>query len=525
MNAGSKVLLWCGLWVWLLLCCCAAPVEAQTLSVPQLLKQQDRWGELADAGARVQLEGRFQSRTAESFRLEKLELIFRHPPTVRLPDRIRRAQRVEVTGGLTRDGSRLFFTVQRLQVGETDEEQLRRRMGEPGNEQPEKLLLLAAEYVPRAEFYEDDVLRQEIQAVRGQAIQRQKQLVRNDPLGLAGLLQSAEQLGVSAETTGQLRFELLALRLKQPGTELQSLLADARRMEGWDDRQQVIPASLQQAFAKNAGAAWTAATPAERRLLQRLLYVQLRLLDLRQQLKTDGSNGLELGRLVREELPTEVQVAQELEQREVQWQLSRAAELDREELIAVSGLLLRLDRVAENTQLRTAWLQGQEQRFGLQTLAGQIRTADEYLFVGEEWQNRAARERGVELLKQAWERAVQESPADADGLAQRLKTLGWERLKNSWISSADFLKRPPDDVQRAAREGRVVKGMTAEQVSQTLGRPNRTAKLVAQRVFREFWIYEEAGLVVRLRRNLQRANEVLVVEDVVRDEAARRKQD
>jgi hypothetical protein len=67
--------------------------------------------------------------------------------------------------------------------------------------------------------------------------------------------------------------------------------------------------------------------------------------------------------------------------------------------------------------------------------------------------------------------------------------------------------------------------MTAEQVSQTLGRPNRTAKLAAQRVFREFWIYEEAGLVVRLRRNQQRTNEALVVEDVVRDEAARRKQD
>jgi hypothetical protein len=35
-------------------------------------------------------------------------------------------------------------------------------------------------------------------------------------------------------------------------------------------------------------------------------------------------------------------------------------------------------------------------------------------------------------------------------------------------------------------------------------------------VFREFWIYEEAGLVIRLRRNPQRAAEGLVVEEVVR---------
>ena len=506
------LVLWACLSVWLL----PGSACAQTLSVPQLLKQQERWGELADAGARVQLEGRFQSRTAESFRLEKLELIFRHPPTVRLPDRMRRAQRVEVTGGFTRDGSRLFFTVQRLQVGETDEEQLRRRIAEPGNEQPEKLLQLAAEYVLRSEFYEDDVLRQEIQAVRGQAIQRQKQQVRNDPAGLAALLQSAEQLGVAGETLGQLRFELLVLRWKQPDAELSGLLEDARRMEGWDDRQRAIPAGLQESFAKNAGAAWSAASVAERRLLQRQLYVQLRLRDLRQQLKADGSNGLELARLVREELPTEQKSAAELEQRAVTWQLSRADQLDRQELISVSGLLVQLERAAEASKLRATWLQRQEQRFGLGTLAGQIRTADEYLFVGEEWQDGDSRDRGVELLKQAWERAAQESPADAEGLAQRLKTLGWERLKSGWISSAEFLKRPPDDVQRAVREGRVVRGMTAEQVSQTLGRPNRMARLAAQRVFREFWIYDEAGLVVRLRRNLQRTDDPLVVEEVVR---------
>ena len=494
----------------------AIPVSAQTLSVPQLLEQQERWKQLAEAGSRVQLEGRFQSRTAESFRLEQLELIFRHPPTIRLPDRIRRGQRVEVTGGFTVDGSRLFFTVQRLQVGETDEEHLRRRVSEPGRERPEKLLELAAEYVARAQFYQDDVLQQEIQSVRGEALQRQKQQVRNDVSGMAQLLRSAEQLGVSAETLGQLRFEFLVLRQRQPNAVAGELLKEARLLEGWDDRQRAIPASLQQALAKNAGAAWSAGSAAERRLLHRQVYVQLRLQDLQQQLASDGSNGLALAKQVREELPTESKVAAELEAREVAWQLSRADQLDREGLISACGLLLQLERRAEAEQLRAAWLRRQEQRFDVRTLAGQIRTADEYLFVGEEWQDEAARARGVDLLKQAWERAEQESPADAEGLTARLKVLGWERLKDNWITTSEFLKRPADDVQRAVREGRVVKGMTADQVTQTLGRPNRTTKMAAQRVFREFWIYEEAGLVIRLRRNQQRATEGLVVEEVVR---------
>ena len=122
------------------------------------------------------------------------------------------------------------------------------------------------------------------------------------------------------------------------------------------NRQRAIPASLQQALAKNAGAAWSAGSVAERRLLHRQVYVQLRLQDLQQQLASDGSNGLALAKQVREELPTESKVAAELEAREVAWQLSRADQLDREGLISACGLLLQLERRAEAEQLRAAWL-------------------------------------------------------------------------------------------------------------------------------------------------------------------------
>jgi len=75
---------------------------------------------------------------------------------------------------------------------------------------------------------------------------------------------------------------------------------------------------------------------------------------------------------------------------------------------------------------------------------------------------------------------------------------------------------PKDDVQLAIREGRVVRGMTGEQVTKTLGKPRSVSRLGNSRVLREVGNYDEAGLVIRLRRNLQRPQEGMLVDDVAR---------
>jgi hypothetical protein len=242
----------------------------------------------------------------------------------------------------------------------------------------------------------------------------------------------------------------------------------------------------------------------------------VRLETLNRSVKPDGSNAGDLARIIREELPSEAKIAAEFEQREIQWHLSRAARMDRQELIQVTELFAGLQRRSESEQMRSKWLQEQEQRFGTNSLAGLLRTADEYLFVAEQWQDQSSRERGVQLLKAAWERAGRESPDDVTSIADRLKTLGWEHFRGGWLTVDQIAMLPKDDVQLAIREGRVVRGMTADQVTKTLGKPRSISRLGNSRVLREFWNYDEAGLVIRLRRNLQRPEEGMTVDDVAR---------
>jgi hypothetical protein len=81
---------------------------------------------------------------------------------------------------------------------------------------------------------------------------------------------------------------------------------------------------------------------------------------------------------------------------------------------------------------------------------------------------------------------------------------------------------PKDDIQIAIRDGRVVKGMTAQQVMQTLGQPARVSRFGSSKVMRELWTFDgtgSAGLVVRLRKSLLNRTDQFLVEDVSRTSA------
>ena len=168
------------------------------------------------------------------------------------------------------------------------------------------------------------------------------------------------------------------------------------------------------------------------------------------------------------------------------------------------------------------WLAAQERRFGRDTIAGLLRTADEFQFAAENWKDIRHHEEAVDLLKQAWFLANVESPDDARQISERLKRYGWERLNNQWLTPQQVHSLPKNDIQLAVREGRVVPGMTMEQVIQTLGQPARISRLGSSRVMRELWIYAaagDAGLVVRFRRSLAGNRESKTVEDVSKTSA------
>lgn len=496
----------------------ATPANAQETgeetTVSRLIAEKSVWNDYAKARRTFQLNARFESRATQSFRCEQLDLIFRHPASLRLPDRVLRGQRIDILGYFQTDSGRTFFRVVRMQTSETDDELLRRRVRAVADD-PEMMLTIAAEYSAEATFYEDDDLRAEISGVRTAAIRLLKESARGDSAALRLLLNRGAGLGISSELTTQLQFEWINSSLQDQSADLKLLQFACRQLNGWDTSTRLSPVIRRQ-FAESPEETWESAAPGVRRQLHRTLYTTVRSKQLQAELDETGSNGFEIAVTARKEIPENTSLIRALEDAQVNWFRSNAAKRTRQELVALCAMLNRAKRDDEAMDIRKQWLQTQEGQFGIQSLAGQVRTADEYLFVADQWQDTNAAERGVLLLKAAWETAAKESPGDAAGIATRLKQLGWERFRDRWMNEQQMRAIPRSDVQLAAREGRVVAGMTQDQVTLILGLPTSISRVGSSRSIREFWSYPEAGLVILLKRNLQTAGQMPTVSGVSR---------
>jgi len=497
----------------------SSPVSAQMATVPDIVAQKSQWVRYAEEGRRVQFEGRFRSRAVDTFRLEKFEVTCRLPASIRLPDRMSDGQRVELTGKFMKDGSVISFLVSRLIVRGLDAEELSNQASNMTDDQPDELLKLAEGYVDDADYYNDERLQEQITRVRGRAISAKRKLAKGNISELKTLLATADSLHIEPRDRAVLVFEILVEQAKPATADLASLMTAAKSLTGWDQLTPTPPARLKNDFASKAVTIYEASSDEDRRFLHRLLYIQIRLRQIKASLQDDGSNGLALAEIVRTELPDQTSLVADLEQKEVDYQLRRVTLLNRQELQQTVDLLNRLQQKDAVPGAVTSWLAEQKRRFGTATLGGLLRTADEHFFAADLALGRDTRNAGIELLKQAWEVAMRESPQDATDIALRLKTFGWEHFGGKWMTTEQIQMIPDTDVELAIRDGRVVPGMTAAQVQTSRGEPARIARVGSSRLLRELWIYDAdgtAGIVIRFRRSLVSKVDPMVVEEVSR---------
>ena len=495
----------------------ARPISAQVASVSEMIQQKDQWKNFAEDGRKLQFEGRFQGRAADTFLLDKFGVSCRLPSNIKLPDRMRAGQRLDVTGKFVSNDGKLSFLVSRLAVRDTDVEQIIKLANAIPADESDQLLSLAEQFIQTAEFYDDKSLQQEIIGVRTRAVTHKRKIAGGDLEKLRTVLSLGESLDVDQQLLSSLRFETLLTEWQSAGADLEALLKKAQSLEGWDRQVPETPQRLKDAFPKKAVTTYDSGSDDDRKWLHRLFFVAIRLQQLQATLKSDGSNGLMLAELIRREFPGETATAAALEEREVVYQLGRVDSLSRQELQQLTHLLNRLVRKEKIPEVIEQWMSAQERRFGTANLPALLRTADEHLFVAELLPGTDHQNQGIELLKQAWSMASLEAPQDAGQIADRLKRLGWEQLDGRWMTAQQVQMLPENDIQLAVREGRVVQGMTGEQVVRTLGQPARISRLGSSRLMRELWIYDaegDSGLVVRFRRTLVGKIDDAIVEDV-----------
>ncbi len=496
-----------------------APIAlGQTITFQELLQKQEEWPKFAVEGRKFQFEGRFEGRTANTIKMTRFDIVCHLPSSATFPDGIRNGQRIEVIGRFLAENEKLVFIVSRIVIKDTDVDRLRTRARDVPADQPERLLDIAAEYQADADFYDDVMLQKEIAAIRTAGIRQLRGMARGDVTKLTELLRQSRSLGINSELIQSLQFEKILAAAKQPNTDVDVLVTEIKAScPGWDRIVPPIPERLQIAFDKDPVATFVAASETDRQALHRLLYRSLRLRQIQAMLKTDGSNGMELSRLVRTEFGGDDPLAADLEDREVRFRMAQLPSLSRSELKELTDLLTSLHRAQQIPDTARVWLLAQEQRFGTSNLAGMLRTADEYLFVADLVSSDEYQQRGVELLKKAWDSVRQSSPTDADHIADRLQRLGWERLNDVWITKDQMKSLPHDDIQLAIREGRVLRGMTVEQVVQTLGQPTGISRIASRRSVIELWSFKEegsSGMVVRFRRSVADPTSASIVEDV-----------
>ena len=503
----------------------AGSAWGQAMSVEQLLKQRDQWDLWSKDGTKLLLTGRYQGRTAQIFQLHRIPFSFEPPRNSPLPDRMREGQRIEVSGRLSTRSGRLMFDVNRLSVSGTDVDIIKERQQSLSDDDYQGLFALADEFQAFADFYADNSLQLEIVALREAAIQKQRRQLKGRSAELWQLAGKAASLNLNNRLPPAIRFEAIITEWKQSGVNTDKVLKQIEQhAAGWDTKNLIASEKAVSNFQADPVDAYNNASDADRQALHRYLYRTIVLQTLQRQLNASGSNGVEIAAIAREQIPEETDAIRMMEQKDLEYRIGRVQTLSRAELEQLSDLLVAASRSDDVPEVVDNWVTAQQRRYAASGLAGQLRTADEFLFVGSRWNRIEYTQKGIDVLKQAWAVARQESAADADGIAERLKTLGWERLKDQWMTSSQIQSLPRDDVQLAMREGRVVKGMTAEHVVGTLGQPARISRIISARIIRELWIYEAqgaSGVIVQFQRNRREAIKDARVTEVSSTSAAR----
>ena len=500
--------------------------HGQSTTLPELLAEKDQWPTYAADGRKFQFEGRFEGRSGNTIKIIKFDVSCNLPSNGTFPDNIKSGQRIEIIGRFLSEKGKLNFLVSRILIKDTDVDKIRTKAKEIPADQPKKLLSLADEYQSDADFYEDTALRAEITTLRTKGVLQLRKSARGDVSKLRDLLKQSQTLEIGSDVLQLLNFEIIYAASKVSDPDVEALVAETKMScEGWDQLVPPVPERLRLAFPKQAIEIFSDAQQNDRRALNRLLYQSLRLRQIQAMLKPDGSNGLEISKLVRSEFGDDDPLAAQYEERDVTYRLTQISTLSRSDLKGLTELLTKLKRSQQVPGAVRDWLLAQERKFGTSNLAGLLRTADEYMFAADLVQSPEYGRQGIELLKQAWTSASESSPTDADQIADRLKRLGWERLDNKWMTNDQMKSLPKNDVQLAIREGRVVPGMNAEQVVQTLGQPTKISRIASRKSVAEMWSYEvenSAGMVIRFRRKSDDKATANIVEDVSRIQAPRR---
>ncbi|MCA9050221.1 MAG: hypothetical protein KDA89_15905 [Planctomycetaceae bacterium] len=478
---------------------------AQSISVEQMMESESKWAAWSAAEDVLHLSGRFEGRLSNRLKLQKLSILVVPQRSAQPPDNLKLGQRLTVSGVLRRSGNSFLLQASRITIGTLDTDRLAAQLSQIPAENFANRYRVADEFDAIAAFYNDTELRREVAQARQNIFLAERQRDTGNPAALLKLAERGTELSIAAETLQAIRFQAVVEMSKAPQVDTNDVLSNIRRrLPDWDTPAKNDDTAAVAAFRRNPTAAYEAADADARHRMHRWFFRSLYVPVIMADLKPDGSNGPDVASRLLKEVPEETELISQTREQYLTYRLKQIPQLNRRQFEDLESLLREFQRESEIPGRVDEWLNAQTARLNNGQLDGLLATGEEYLYAWERWKRPEHRQRGTDLLKQAWLMAREAAPKEAAVIAQRLEQNGWTRLRDRWMTTEDVAALPPDNVDLAMREGRVVAGMKPAQIIATLGEPKRRIRVVSSRQIQEVWLYgdtvEASGIIVHLER-------------------------
>ena len=449
------------------------------------------------------IEGRISSKAPNRLTLQKCSQVFRPAKGETFGKPPARHGVVEIFGRLQVVDRKRVIVVSSIRFHSDDVIRYEMKKNALRRNNPDDWFGLAKWAAKRAKFYEDKVLRERtIEANRHGIELQRKTLPKVNATTLLALAKKAADLNLPDPIRLQFVHEAHRTtwdemqKTKRPDMTL-LLNALKNQLPGVTDRLPTPQPELEKTYRKNPVAVYRQADEKARKKLHRIFYSDVLLASILQTAEADGNNGFNIADRIDEMLPEQHELAERQREREMKERLANIDRLTRQEMLDLADRFRRRKQPAKADEAVKKWLKATESQFRKEGPIGLLKAADEYIDLLED------RDKGVALLKEAYKL----SP-EAERIAERLTQLDYRLDDGEWVPIGDVKKRPETPIQKAIREGRVIKGMTAPQVRSVLGNATSVTRIATAGKISELWIYGERNatrITVHLLRRTPRS--------------------
>ena len=516
------------------LACLVAPIssEAASKSIEEFLAQKDRWN--SQVGLPAVVEGRVSTMKGTTIILQKCSTTIEFRSERPLPE-VNGSHVAEVKGTLVLDETtnRVYFEVSSVRLVPDDVSRVQAARADLPRDEVNQWYALGEWALNRAKFYgkTDDPLYAEAKQMFELAVAKERRLLKpRTPESLRQLAIKSRQYGIEEpDRTSILHesyfLEWQSIRLKDDAENILGLASSVQSALPGGSNALVEEAGLDKLrtgyLADPLKFYDETADPAVRRKVHRLLYQAIVLDALDQEKTPDGRNGKVLAKIITDYLPERIDEAKTYISAERNWRLKNVQTFLRPEMLALRQEYIDLgDRANAATALGN-WFKQKETEHRRRGVDGLLDLATEYEYredlVETDAEKKECRREVIALLMEAFRK----NPGFGTTQA-RLEGYGFKLEGGAWKTPAQMEQFRNTPRQKAMAEGRVVPGMTNEEVFKSLGKPDRVTRVLTARNVIELWAYgapDETPLVVRLVRTGNRKVSIVTEWKQLRAEA------